>query len=62
MLILIFGTLVSAGLRDWTDSVTILVIVLFSMVSSFIQEYNAGKAAQKLRSQVSLKSTVIRDG
>ena len=62
VLILIFATLISAFLKDWVDAVIILLIVLGSALLSFFQEYNASNAAEKLRSQVSLKADVLRDG
>lgn len=62
ILILLFATLLSAFLRDWVDAIIILVIVVGSAVLSFVQEYSASNAAEKLRSQVQIKSTVLRDG
>jgi len=62
ILILLFATAMSAVLRDWTDAVIILTIVLGSAGLSFIQEYSANTAAEKLRAQVTIKSTVLRDG
>ncbi len=62
ILILLFATGVSAVLKDWVDAVIILLIVLGSAVLSFVQEYNASNAAEKLRAQVTLKSKVLRDG
>jgi Mg2+-importing ATPase len=62
VLILIFATLISAFLRDWADAVIILLIVMGSALLSFFQEFNANNAVEKLRSQISLKSQVIRDG
>ncbi len=61
VLILIFATLMSAFLQDWTDAIIILFIVLGSAILSFVQENNAHNAADKLRSQVTLKTTVLRD-
>jgi P-type Mg2+ transporter len=61
ILILIFATLISAALKDWPDAVIILIIVLGSALLSFWQEYGANNAAEKLRSQVSLKAVVLRD-
>ncbi|MDZ4159876.1 MAG: cation-transporting P-type ATPase, partial [Anaerolineaceae bacterium] len=61
ILILLFATLVSAFLRDWIDSIIILLIVLGSAALSFWQEYNASNAAEKLRSKISLKSQALRD-
>ena len=62
VLILIFATVISAFLKDWVDAVIILLIVLGSALLSFFQEYNANNTAEKLRAQVSLKTTVLRDG
>jgi Mg2+-importing ATPase len=61
-LILLFATGISALLRDWIDSLIILVIVFSSAILSFIQEYNANNASEKLRSQIATKSDVVRDG
>jgi len=62
ILILLFATLVSAGLKDWTDAIIILLIVVGSAVLSFVQEYNASSATEKLQSQIATKTTVLRDG
>lgn len=62
VLILIFATILSAFLKDWADAIIILLIVLGSAMLSFFQEYNANNAAEKLRTQVSLKTEVLRDG
>jgi Mg2+-importing ATPase len=62
ILILLFATGLSAVLRDWADAVIILLIVFGSALLSFFQEFNASNAAEKLRSQVSLRASVLRDG
>jgi Mg2+-importing ATPase len=62
ILILLFATGVSAVTKEWVDALIILVIVLGSAVLSFVQEYNANTAAEKLRAQVKIKATVLRDG
>jgi Mg2+-importing ATPase len=62
VLILIFATILSAILGDWTDAVIIFVIVLGSAVLSFVQENNAHNAADKLRNQLTIKADVLRDG
>ena len=61
ILILLFATGLSAVLKDWPDAVIILAIVLGSAILSFSQEYSASNAAEKLRSQVSLRTNVLRD-
>jgi Mg2+-importing ATPase len=62
VLILLFATGVSAVLQDWVDALIILAIVLGSALLSFFQEYNANTATEKLRAQVTIKATVLRDG
>lgn len=62
ILILLFATAASAVLQDWVDALIILAIVLGSAVLSFMQEYSANTAAEKLRAQVMIKATVRRDG
>jgi Mg2+-importing ATPase len=49
-------------LKDWVDALIILVIVLGSALLSFFQEYSASTAAEKLRAQVTVKASVLRDG
>jgi Mg2+-importing ATPase len=62
VLILLFATGVSAVVQEWVDAAIILLIVLGSAVLSFWQEYSANNAADKLRAQVTIKATVLRDG
>ncbi len=62
VLILLTATIISAVVKDWTDSLIILLIILGSAALSTSQEYSASNAAEKLRQQVSLKTTVLRDG
>ncbi len=62
VLILIFATGVSAVTQDWVDALIILAIVVGSALLSFFQEYGANNAAEKLRAQVTIKASVLRDG
>ena len=62
VLILIAATIISAFLQDWTDAIIVLLIVLGSALLSFIQEFSAHNAAEKLKEQVSFKTDVLRDG
>jgi len=62
VLILIFAAIVSAVVREWVDTTIVLIIVSASAFLSFFQEYAASHAVEKLRSQVTLKTTVLRDG
>jgi P-type Mg2+ transporter len=62
VLILIFAAIVSAFVGEWTDAIIILTVILGSTLLGFVQEYRASNAVEKLRSQVTIKSSVLRDG
>jgi len=62
VLILIFASILSAFLRDWTDSLIVVGIVVASATLSFYQEFNAGQAAERLRARVQVKAALLRDG
>ena len=62
VLILIGAAIVSAILGEWTDAVIVLAVVLGSTMLGFVQEYRAGNAVEKLRSQVTIRSNVLRGG
>ncbi len=61
VLILLSAVIISAFVKDWTDAVIILLIVLGSALLSFTQEYNASSAAEKLQSRVAIQTLVMRD-
>jgi Mg2+-importing ATPase len=61
VLILVFGGVVSAGLRDWLDAAIILAVVLGSCGLGFLQEYRASKAVAQLRNRLALTVAVLRD-
>jgi Mg2+-importing ATPase len=62
VLILVFAAVVSAIAGEWTDAAIVVVIVIASAVLSFAQEYAASHAVEKLRAQVTIKASVVRDG
>ena len=62
VLILIFASVVSLVAAEWVDAGVVLVIVFGSTVLGFVQEYIAGNAIEKLRSQVTINSIVVRGG
>jgi P-type Mg2+ transporter len=62
VLILIFAAILSFFLRDPTDAVIILTIVLVSGLLGFWQERGAADAVQKLLAIVRIKAMVVRDG
>ncbi len=62
VLILIFAAIVSGFVGEWVDASIVLAIVLGSTILGFVQEYNATNAVEKLRSQITIKSNVLRGG
>ena len=62
IIILLIATVVSGITGEWVDASIILLIVFGSAVLSFLQEYSAGNAIEKLRDQVRSKTSVLRDG
>ncbi len=62
VLILIFGAAISLLLREWLDAGIILMIVLGSALLGFYQEYRASAAVEELKSRLTLKCRVMRDG
>ena len=61
ILILIFASIVSAVLGDFTNTAIILAIIILSGFLSFIQEYSAANAVEKLLQVVKTKVTSLRD-
>jgi P-type Mg2+ transporter len=62
MLILVFAAAVSAVVHEWVDAAVILIVVFGSAVLSFVQEYRATTAVEKLRARVTVNAMVLRDG
>ncbi len=62
VLILVFAAIISAFVHEWVDAGIILLIVLGSAILGFVQEYSASNAVERLRQQLSLKASVLRDG
>lgn len=62
VLILVFAAIISAIAGEWPDAVIVLAVVLGSTMLGFVQEYRASDAIEKLRSKVTIKSSVVRDG
>jgi Mg2+-importing ATPase len=62
VLILIVAAVISGFVGEWTDAIIVLAIVLGSTLLGFVQEFTAGNAVDKLRSQVTIKTNVLRDG
>lgn len=62
ILILIFSVCISAVVGEWVDAGVVLAVIIGSTLLSFIQEYNATNAVEKLLARVEIKATVLRDG
>ncbi len=62
VLILVFGAVISAVVRDWTDAGIIMAIVLGSTLMGFFQEYRASQAVAALRAKLALRTTARRAG
>ena len=62
VLILLGATLISAFLGEYTDAITILVIVAVNAVLGFVQEYKAERSMQSLRRLASPTARVRRGG
>lgn len=61
VLILIAATGISALLGEWTDAITIIVIVILNAVLGFIQEYRTEKTLEALRNMTAPSAKVWRD-
>jgi Mg2+-importing ATPase len=62
IIILLFATGLSFALRDVTDALIILAIILVSGLLGFWQERGAVNAVQQLLSVVKVRATTLRDG
>src|SRR5579871_46776 len=62
VLILLAASTVSALTGEITSFVIIWAIVLMSVTLDFVQEYRAGRAAERLKETVAVRATVLRDG
>jgi magnesium-transporting ATPase (P-type) len=62
VLILIAASIVSFFLREVTDSLIILGIVVLNAFLGFFQEFKSEKALEKLTKYIKFSSKVLRDG
>lgn len=62
ILILLAATGISAMLGEWTDAVTIIVIVLLNAILGFVQEFRTEKTLEALRNMTAPTARVFRDG
>ena len=62
VLMLVFAATVSMVTGEWVDALIVLAIIVASSALSFVQEYRAGKATERLLARVRLRANVLRDG
>jgi P-type Mg2+ transporter len=62
VIILVIAAIISGIVGEWVDASIVLAIVLGSTILGFVQEYTASNAVAKLRSQVTIKSNLLRGG
>ncbi len=62
VLVLMAASAISALTGEGPGSIIIALVVLLSVTLDFTQEYRAGRAAERLASQVAVTATAMRDG
>ncbi|MGM9974650.1 MAG: calcium-translocating P-type ATPase, PMCA-type [Clostridiaceae bacterium] len=60
--VLLAATLVSGLMREMSDAITILIIVIINAILGFIQEYRTEKSLEALKSMAAPTCKVMRDG
>lgn len=60
--ILIVAAIIAGVLREWSDALAIILIVILNALLGFFQEHRAERSLTALRKMVTPSSKVIRDG
>jgi Mg2+-importing ATPase len=61
-ILLLAAAIISAFTGDVASFSIITVVVLLSVTLDFVQEYRAGRAAERLKQSVAVRATVVRNG
>jgi len=62
IVLLVAASVIAAFSGDITSAVVVMVVVAMSVSLDTVQEYRAGRAAERLRESVATRATVWRDG
>jgi Ca2+-transporting ATPase len=62
IIILCVAAVLTATLQEWIDTVVIAFAVIVNAIMGFIQEYKAEQAISDLRSYITHRTRIIRDG
>lgn len=62
VLVLLVATLISGLLKEYSDALTIIIIVVLNAVLGFIQEYRAERSFTALQKLAAPQGKVLRDG
>lgn len=60
--ILMVTAVIAGVLREWIDTLAIIVIVILNALLGFFQEYKTERSLAALRKMITLSSKVVRDG
>ncbi len=62
LLIFIISTVVSYALGQKIEAIAIWLIMSFSIILGFVNEYQAGRIVESLMKKISLTATILKDG
>jgi Ca2+-transporting ATPase len=62
VLTLLVATIITFYLKEFTDAIIIIVIVILNTIIGFYQQFKAEKALEELKSYAPLQAKVIREG
>jgi Ca2+-transporting ATPase len=60
--ILLVAAIITALLKEWTDTTVIMVVVILNSIIGFWQEFRSSNILEKLQRLITVKARVMRDG